>query len=225
MELQRYYLPLYPTVGIDGKFTSFATRWEETLAGRGQAYTSDTSLVSRIVSAAYSDHPSECPSDAVVEALVKRTLLSASSIRSLFKKHHEQAEKTRRWEAPHGTAAADGDGVARMDSDIITYDETLVGRRCTAFWSPPEGEKGEEGYYAATVVAYNSLCSALLGRWLLHFDDGQRERVDLPDETVRIMTTYVAVCKCQNSPGGQLGCCQAAGGSQKIPRPWEAKPK
>ena len=70
VELQRYYLPLYPTVGVDGEFTSFARRWEETLAGRGQAYTSDTSLVSRIVSAAYSEHPSECPSDAVVEALV-----------------------------------------------------------------------------------------------------------------------------------------------------------
>ena len=111
-----------------------------------------------------------------------------------------------------------------MDSDIITYDETLVGRRCTTFWSPPKGERGKEGYYAATVVAYNSLCSLLLGRWLLHFDDGQRERVDLPDETVRLTTTYVAVCKCMPKLG-QLGCCRAAGGSQKIPRPWEAKPK
>ena len=79
-----------------------------------------------------------------------------------------------------------------------------------------EGERGKEGYYAATVVAYNSLCSPLLGRWLLHFDDGQREHVDLPDETVRLTTTYVAVCKCQNSPGGQLppspvgSCCNVA---------------
>ena len=36
---------------IDEK--AFATRWEETLAGRGQAYVSDTSLVSRVVSSAY----------------------------------------------------------------------------------------------------------------------------------------------------------------------------
>ena len=52
-ELQKHFLPVYPTVGSTGEFTPFATRWEETLAGRGQAYVSDTSLVSRVVSSAY----------------------------------------------------------------------------------------------------------------------------------------------------------------------------
>ena len=63
------------------------------------------------------------------------------------------------------------------------------------------------------------------GRFLLHFDDGQRERVQLPDDTVRIMTACVSVCRCKRSPGGAVGCCEGADGSEKLPRPWEADPK
>ena len=94
-------------------------------------------------------------------------------------------------------------------------------------WSPPSGEEGDEGYYTCTIVAYNPRCVAHKGRFLLHFDDGVRERVDLPDETVRIMTaeSRVTVCRCRDSPGGQPGCCKGAGGSQPLPRPWEADPQ
>tara|TARA_B110000046_G_scaffold86135_1_gene94216 strand:+ start:162 stop:383 length:222 start_codon:yes stop_codon:yes gene_type:complete len=58
-----------------------------------------------------------------------------------------------------------------------------------------------------------------------NFDDGQRERVDLHDETVRIMTKTVTICRCRDSPGGKQGCCQGTGGSKSVPRPWESNPK
>ena len=83
----------------------------------------------------------------------------------------------------------------------------------------------EAGYYAATVVAFNVRASEALGRWLLHFDDGQRERVDLPDQTVRIMTLRTSVCRCKRSPGGAAGCCKGTDGHETLPRPWEARPQ
>ena len=135
-ELQQHFLPLYPTVGPDGTFTAFAERWRETLAGRGGAYRSDDSLVSKLVTAAYKKQPSPAPSDELVAALAKQTLLRPESIRALFKKHHEQAQRASQWEAPHRTAAApqgeeaDGDGGQACEDDtLLTYDGTLVGRR------------------------------------------------------------------------------------------------
>ena len=55
-------------------------------------------------------------------------------------------------------------------------------------------------------MAYNPRAQPRKGRWLLHFDDGQRERVDLPDDTVRVMTARVSACRCKASPGGAAGC-------------------
>ena len=112
-----------------------------------------------------------------------------------------------------------------IDNSVIKYDNSLVGRRCTALWSPPEGEDDSEGYYAATVVAYNPRAHANKGRFLLHFDDGQRERVDLPEETIRLMTVSVAACRCKDSPGESQGCMHGPGGGQPLPRPWEADPR
>ena len=94
------------------------------------------------------------------------------------------------------TRACTRDAPQVDSSGAIKYDGSLVGRRCTALWSPPDdgsgsGSESEEGYYAATVVAFNSRCSEKIGRFLLHFDDGQRERVELPDPTVRIVTMRV----------------------------------
>jgi len=313
LELQQHFLPLYPTVGDNGEFTRFAKRWEETCAGRGQAYTSDASLVSRVITAAYAKQATAAekaaaaaeaakakaarakaaseraaalaaraaaaaaapaaggvaataaeaaaaataaattasetaaaersakekaaavqkavaePPEALVASLAKETLLQPASIRSLFKKHAAHAQKTTRWEVPHrsseGGGASDDTRAAAVDNAALTYDASLVGRRCTALWSPPDGEAGDEGYYAATVVAFNGRCAAHKGRFLLHFDDGQRERVQLPDDTVRIMTACVSVCRCKRSPGGAVGCCEGADGSEKLPRPWEADPK
>ena len=169
------------------------------------------------------------PPEALVASLAKETLLQPASIRSLFKKHAAHAQKTTRWEVPHrsseGGGASDDTRAAAVDNAALTYDASLVGRRCTALWSPPDGEAGDEGYYAATVVAFNGRCAAHKGRFLLHFDDGQRERVQLPDDTVRIMTACVSVCRCKRSPGGAVGCCEGADGSEKLPRPWEADPK
>ena len=83
----------------------------------------------------------------------------------------------------------------------------------------------EEDYYSATIVAYNSRCAPRKGRFLLHFDCGLRKRVQLPDETVRIMTRRVSSCSCQKSPGGVAGCCEGTDGCEELPRPWEAEPK
>ena len=102
--------------------------------------------------------------------------------------------------------------------------ESLVGRRCTAYCEPDEGEDWEPGYYPATIVAFNPRASADIGRYLLHFDDGQRERIDVPDDTVRIMTMRTSVCRCKKSPGGAAGCGDGAEGSESLPRPWVAKP-
>ena len=54
---------------------------------------------------------------------------------------------------------------------------------------------------------------------------GLRKRVQLPDETVRIMTRRVSSCSCQKSPGGVAGCCEGTDGCEALPRPWEAEPK
>ena len=137
-----------------------------------------------------------------------------------------------------------------MDNAALKYDMSLVGRRCTAFVSPEEDDDAfEEGYYAATVVAFNNRCAAhkgyyarstfvthfrtacyyshisyLSGRFLLHFDDGLRERADFPDDSVRIMSTRVSKCRCLHSPGGAVGWCAGVDGSEPLPRPWEANP-
>jgi hypothetical protein len=132
-----------------------------------------------------------------------KPLLEPASIRALFKKHKEQAARMTRWVAPHQAQGANNDAPeAVLENGVLKYDDgSLVGRRCTAFVSPEEGDDSfEEGYYAATIVAFNSRAASHKGRYLLHFDDGQRERVDLPDDTVRIMTACVSICKCQDSP-------------------------
>ena len=85
----------------------------------------------------------------------KNTALAGQHTGALQETSQPGRESTQRWEAPH-RLATDGNDVC-MESGIIKYDGALVGRRCTAFWSPPEGEAGTEGYYAATIVAYNSL--------------------------------------------------------------------
>mgnify|MGYP002631234970 CR=1 FL=1 len=230
ISLQRHFLPLYPTVGSDGTFTPFAKRWDETLANKGQAYISDESLVSRIISAAYAQQVGTAraePPDALVASLAKQTLLEPKSVRALFKKHNEQATRLTRWVTPHQVEGADADVEAVLDNGVLKYDDgSLVGRRCTAFVSPEDGDDSfEEGYYAATIVAFNSRASSHKGRYLLHFDDGQRERVDLPDDTVRIMTACVSICRCQDSPGHRTGCGKGQNGSEALPRPWEADPK
>ena len=216
-------------MGNNGEFTSFATRWDETLAGNGAAYVSDTSLVSRIITEAYSGQPSADPPESLVASLSQRTLLEPSSIRELFKKHHQHATKTTPWVAAHrpapGNNSGNNDNEVQVDNGTLKYDGSLVGRRCTALWSPPDGENGEEGYYAATIVAYNHRAAEHKGRFLLHFDDGQRERVQVPDETIRIMTNSAAACYCKDSPGGIKGCCQGVFESEALPRPWEADPR
>ena len=55
--------------------------------------------------------------------------------------------------------------------------------------------------------------------------DGQRERVELPDPSVRIMTARVTSCSCKDSPAETPGCFRGPGGSKKLPRPWEATPQ
>ena len=287
-ELQKHFLPVYPTVGSTGEFTPFATRWEETLAGRGQAYVSDTSLVSRVVSSAYAKQAAaaveaerkaaeaaaaaeeageeavaeldadsaqaeaaaasaatkadearaakeraaaaqkaaEVPPDALVASLAKETLLQPGSIRSLFKKHYSQKKKAAQWEAPHQATGAGGDAqAAAVENGSLKYDASLVGRRCTVLWCPEDGDEEDEDYYSATIVAYNSRCAPRKGRFLLHFDCGLRKRVQLPNETVRIMTRRVSSCSCQKSPGGVAGCCEGTDGCEALPRPWEAEPK
>ena len=79
-------------------------------------------------------------------------------------------------------------------------------------------EEAEEGHYPATIVAYNSKAHEAHGRYLIHFDDGMVERVGLPCETVRIMTTRVSVCRCKGA------CCKGPNGGEALPRPWVAKP-
>ena len=90
---------------------------------------------------------------------------------------------------------------------------------------PDEGEAFQQGYYAGTIVAYNPRTKPSKGRWLVHLDDGMRERIDFPEATVRIMTTQVTQCSCRDSPGGQPGCCRHSSGSEELPHPWEADPK
>ena len=112
-----------------------------------------------------------------------------------------------------------------VENGSLKYDASLVGRRCTVLWCPEDGDEEDEDYYSATIVAYNSRCAPRKGRFLLHFDCGLRKRVQLPDETVRIMTRRVSSCSCQKSPGGVAGCCEGTDGCEELPRPWEAEPK
>jgi hypothetical protein len=113
-----------------------------------------------------------------------------------------------------------------VDNKQLAYDAGLVGRRCTAWCEPEEGTEFVGGYYAATIVAFNARAHARCGRFLLHFDTcGQRERVELPDDTVRVMTAQVTRCSCVDSPRGTPGCSRGATGSQPLPRPWESHPE
>jgi hypothetical protein len=64
----------------------------------------------------------------------------------------------------------------------------------------------------------NSRATQHLGRHLLHFDDGQHERVGLPDDTVRIMSLRVETCSCADTASGESGCGRGAAGSEALLR-------
>jgi len=78
---------------------------------------------------------------------------------------------------------------------------------------PPQ----DSDYYPATVVAHKE--HVRLG-YIIHFDDGSiRERVDLPDETIRIDFDQPCVdcCRC-------AFCALGAGGRTCLPVEWESDP-
>ena len=55
-------------------------------------------------------------------------------------------------------------------------------------------------------------------QYIIHTDDGMRERVGLKDEpSIKIMTRTVNVCMCL----GVRGCEHGNGGCTPLPVPWD----
>ena len=91
------------------------------------------------------------------------------------------------------------------------YDQSLVGRRCTALW--------QEEYYPATLVSFTARAQSelvTLGKeqYVMHFDDGKiQERLSLPDPAVRIMSRSIERCRCKF-------CLQRSEQGRALPLVW-----
>ena len=156
------------------------------MAGRGKEYFEDSSLPSRCVAAAYQQAKTATPPESVVGALVKRTLLDAKDIRTLFQVLHKKATTKSNWTAAHqqtiqASFAASSGGASgaqedaeemEVDDNVRRYDESLVGRRCTVLWRPrgATGDPLPSDYYPATVVSFNSKAHKFKFRRATHLD-------------------------------------------------------
>lgn len=234
LELQGRALPLYSTPNPQATdWTRLPARWAEVVAGRGKEYFEDSSLPSRCVAAAYQQAKTATPPESVVGALVKRTLLDAKDIRTLFQVLHKKATTKSNWTAAHqqtiqASFAASSGGASgaqedaeemEVDDNVRRYDESLVGRRCTVLWRPrgATGDPLPSDYYPATVVSFNSKAHKF--KFIVHFDDrfatgASGEKVGLEDEPdVRIMTHSVETCTCPN-------CDADREGGRALPLAW-----
>eukprot|EP00966_Prymnesium_polylepis_P197358 4573454-Prymnesium_polylepis.1 len=90
-------------------------------------------------------------------------------------------------------------------------------------WPPmlDYGEPQASDFYPATIVAYKG--NNRKYKFFIHFDDrfddgSSAEAIGLPDDTIRVMTQSVSMCKCPS-------CEQAVDGGRQLPLAWElAKP-
>ena len=195
-------------------------------------YACDATLPSKVLAAEYTKAPTADPSLAVLARLASRTLLQVSDIEGVFAKLDRKRRNTLQWEAPHRSgAAADVDeeeGECEIETRELVYDETLVGRRCTVLWQPRgcNTPPTDNDYFPATVVSYNPRARSLRAasgsdgpcQYIIHTDDGMRERVGLKDEpSIKIMTRTVNVCMCL----GVRGCEHGNGGCTPLPVPWD----
>ena len=195
-------------------------------------YACDATLPSKVLAAEYTKAPTADPSLAVLARLASRTLLQVSDIEGVFAKLDRKRRNTLQWEAPHRSGAAadvdDEEGECEIETRELVYDETLVGRRCTVLWQPRgcNTPPTDNDYYPATVVSYNPRARSLRAasgsdgpcQYIIHTDDGMRERVGLKDEpSIKIMTRTVNVCMCV----GVRGCEHGNGGCTPLPVPWE----
>ena len=65
-----------------------------------------------------------------------------------------------------------------------------------ALWGDPDEEPPTFEWYDATIVKYRS-GPRVKYRFLMHFDDGADDLVQLPDETVHLLEERVERCTCE----------------------------
>jgi len=73
------------------------------------------------------------------------------------------------------------------------FDATLVGRRVLALWGDSDEEPPRFEWFGATIVNFRA-GPRITYRFVMHFDDGTTELVQLPDETVQILDETVSLC-------------------------------
>ena len=98
-----------------------------------------------------------------------------------------------------------------QDSDA----RSLVGRRVMATFTDEDVDDTPQ-WYPATLVMYRPLDSTF--QYLMHFDDGWRTLVGLPDASVHLLEAHVTHCTCAHclltsndgellGPGGRVFDC------------------
>ena len=95
------------------------------------------------------------------------------------------------------------------------WDASVVGRRAIATFTDEDVDEAEQ-WYPATVVMYRPRATTY--NYLIHFDDGWRSLVGLPDPSVRLLRERVTHCMCARctlvsasgellGPGGRVFEC------------------
>ena len=79
---------------------------------------------------------------------------------------------------------------------VRILDATLVGRRVLALWGDSDEEPPRFEWFGATIVKFRA-GPRIQYRFVMHFDDGATELVQLPDETVQILDETVSLCTCE----------------------------
>ena len=81
---------------------------------------------------------------------------------------------------------------------VLVLDASLVGRRVLALWGDPDDTPPSFSWYPATIVKYRT-GSRVKYKYLLHFDDGADDLVQLDDEdlkSIKVLDERVERCTC-----------------------------
>ena len=89
----------------------------------------------------------------------------------------------------------------------IATNESLVGRRGQALWCDPDDDAAEPAWYDITIVTHRP-GNRVKYNFVMHFDDGTVEKVQLPDVegTVVLGDEVVDRCTCE-----RCACCGGEG--------------
>jgi hypothetical protein len=92
-------------------------------------------------------------------------------------------------------------------------DGTFVGRRGKALWCDPDDDEAEPEWYSMTLVTHRP-GGRVKYNFVMHFDDGTREKIALPDAdgTVVLGDEVVERCACE-----RCACAEPLGRALPLP--------